>query len=54
MRRLHVSKEESNQKLEKYIRKSFKELPLSYIYKLFRKKDVKVNGKRESKDYIVQ
>jgi len=54
MKTLHVNKEESNQKLEKYIRKSFKELPLSYIYKLFRKKDVKVNGKRETKDYIVK
>jgi len=54
MKKLQVSKEESNQKLEKYIRKSFKELPLSYIYKLFRKRDVKVNGKRENKDYVVQ
>ena len=54
MKKLVVSKEESNQKLEKYIRKSFKELPLSYIYKLFRKKDVKVNGKRETKDYVVK
>ena len=54
MKRLQVTKEEANQKLEKYIRKSFKELPLSYIYKLFRKKDIKVNGKRESKDYIVK
>lgn len=39
-----VSKEESGQTLEKYVRKVLNYAPLSFIYKLFRKKDVKING----------
>lgn len=49
-----ISSTESNQTLEKYIRKALKEAPLSFIYKLFRKKDIKVNGKREDSKYILQ
>ncbi len=36
------------------MRKYLDGAPLSFIYKLFRIKDVKVNGKRISKDYILQ
>lgn len=50
---LKVSKEESGQSLEKYVRKCLKEAPLSFIYKLFRKKDVKVNGHWQDKKYII-
>lgn len=53
MRELRVKKEESNQKIEKYVRKCFPTLSLSLIYKLFRKKDIKVNGKHVAKDYIL-
>lgn len=49
-----VTSSEANQTLEKYVRKVLKTAPLSFIYKLFRKKDVKVNGKREDAKYIVQ
>ena len=49
-----ISKAESSQKIEKYIRKSFPTLSLSLIYKLFRKKDIKVNGKPVNKDYVVK
>jgi len=54
MKELRVKKEEANQKIEKYVRKYFSTLSLSLIYKLFRKKDIKVNGKHVSKDYILQ
>lgn len=39
-----VSKEESGQTLEKYVKKVLNYAPLSFIYKLFRKKDIKING----------
>ena len=40
--------------LEKYIRKTLYFLPLSFIYKLFRKKDIKVNRHWGKRDYIVK
>ena len=39
-----VNKEESGQTIEKYVRKVLNYAPLSFIYKLFRKKDIKING----------
>ncbi len=48
-----VNSSESNQTLEKYVRKLIPEAPLSFIYKLFRKKDVKVNGHWQDKKYVI-
>lgn len=48
-----ILKEEEGQTLEKYIKKKLKSVPLSYIYKLFRKKDIKVNGIRKDMKSIV-
>ncbi len=53
MLQLTVKKEESGQTLEKYVRKVLSEAPLSFIYKLFRKKDVKVNGHWQDKKYVL-
>ncbi len=53
MQRFVVSGSESGQTLEKYIRKVLKDAPLSFIYKLFRKKDIKVNGHWEKEKYII-
>ena len=46
MKEYNVSKQESNQRIDKFIKKCLPNAPLSLIYKVFRKKDVKVNGKR--------
>lgn len=54
MKKFTVSKQESNQTLEKYVKKSLSDAPLSFIYKLFRKKDVKVNGHWQDAKYIVR
>lgn len=54
MKEYFVSQIEANQTLEKYIRKKLYFLPLSFIYKLFRKKDIKVNKHWEKKEYIVK
>lgn len=48
-----VKKEEEGQTLEKYVKKTLSQAPLSFIYKLFRKKDVKVNGHWQDKKYII-
>ena len=48
-----VGEFDSNQTLEKYVKKVLPDAPLSVIYKLFRKKDVKVNGHWQDKKYIL-
>lgn len=48
-----VKKEESGQTLEKYVRKILESAPTSFIYKLFRKKDVKVNGHWQDNKYVI-
>ena len=53
MQKYIVKREESNQTLEKYIKKLFPLMPLSLMYKTFRKKDIKVNGHWEKEKYIV-
>lgn len=53
MRVYHVQKSEEGQTLEKYIQKLLVSAPMSYIYKLFRKKDIKVNGHHEDRKFIL-
>ena len=49
-----ISYKEANQRVDKFLRKYFSEAPLSFIYKLFRKKDVKINGHWVKENYILQ
>lgn len=49
-----VSSNEANQTLEKYIRKTLNNAPLSFIYKLFRKKDIKVNNHWQDRKFIIK
>ena len=53
MKKFIVNSKESGQTLEKYIKKVLNYAPLSFIYKLFRKKDIKVNGHWQKEKYIV-
>lgn len=53
MQKYVVSFNESNQTLEKYVKKILKDAPLSFIYKLFRKKDIKVNSHHQDAKYIL-
>ena len=53
MQKYIISNKDSGQTLEKFVKKVLKDAPLSIIYKLFRKKDVKVNGHWEKEKYIV-
>ena len=51
MRIFKVNQSEEGQTLEKYIQKLLVSAPISFIYKIFRKKDVKVNGHHEDKKF---
>ena len=53
MKEIIITKADHGHKVEKFVRKFLSDAPLSFIYKLFRVKDVKVNGKRIGKDYIL-
>lgn len=54
MKTITITYKEANQRIDRYIRKYLNEAPLSYIYKLFRKKDIKVNGKKVEINYILK
>ena len=54
MLKFKVNKNEEGQTLEKYVKKVLSNVPLSAIYRLFRKKDIKVNGHWEETKYIVK
>ena len=51
MREFIINESENGLTLEKYVFKVLKTAPMSFIYKLFRKKDIKVNGHHEDKKY---
>lgn len=46
MRELVIKKNDSGQRLDKFLQKNFKTLPKSLMYKYLRKKCIKVNGKK--------
>ncbi len=53
MRTLEIKKNDSNQRLDKFMQKHFKTMPKSLMYKYIRKKCVKLNGKKCSGDEIL-
>lgn len=53
MKEILISKKEEGQTVYKFVRKYLNEAPLSFIEKIFRKKDVKINGIRVSKQEII-
>ncbi|MBF0431930.1 MAG: RluA family pseudouridine synthase [Fibrobacteria bacterium] len=48
-----VHKHDAEQRADRYIRKLCPDIPLSRIYSLFRKKEIKINGKAISKSCVV-
>ena len=54
MKEVTVTGNNAGQKAEKFVKKYLSEAPLGYIYKAFRKKDIKANGHWIKKDYILQ
>lgn len=53
MKELVIDHTSENQRIDKYLKKLLVKAPSSMIYKMLRKKDVKVNGKRVKENYIV-
>ena len=51
MQTLTVKENDAGQRLDKFISKSFKSLPLAFMYKSIRKKYIKVNGKKSKPEY---
>lgn len=48
-----VTSLDANQRIDKYIKKQLNLAPASFIYKLFRLKDIKVNNQRVQSNYII-
>ena len=54
MKTFTIEKNQEGQTIYKFVRKFFSDAPLSFIEKLFRIRDVKVNSKRVDKTYVVK
>lgn len=46
MQKITINKNDAGQRIDKYLTKSFKNLPTSLMYKYIRKKRIKLNGKK--------
>lgn len=53
MKEIKIGQSQEKQTIYKFVKKYLSNAPLSFIEKIFRKKDVKVNGKRVDKTFIV-
>ena len=49
-----INSSQSNQRLDRFLRKQFLKFPLSHIYKLVRAGEIKVNGKKVKGEYFLQ
>lgn len=52
--RIEIGTNEAGQRLDKFLRKLLKDVPLSKIFKALRKGDVRVNGKKKKENYSLQ
>lgn len=53
MKSLNITKNDSGQRLDKFLIKYLSSMPKSLVYKSLRKKRIKVNGKRATEDVIL-
>lgn len=54
MKEITIDRNNAGQKVEKFVKNYLKEAPLGFIYKAFRKKDIKVNGRWVRKDAVLE
>lgn len=52
--KIEIGINESGQRLDKFLRKWLKDVPLGAIYKSIRKGDIKVNGKKKKEKYFLE
>ncbi|NRX73789.1 23S rRNA-/tRNA-specific pseudouridylate synthase [Clostridium beijerinckii] len=48
--KIEIGPNEAGQRLDKFLRKLLKDVPLSAIFKALRKKDIRVNGKKKMRN----
>ena len=53
MKKLKITENDANQRIDKYLKKLLVNAPNNFIYKMFRKTDIKVNGKKVDEKYIL-
>lgn len=53
MQELHIGTNDAGQRLDKFLTKKYKNLPISMMYKLIRKKKITINRKRTKENYIL-
>ncbi len=54
MREFFIGKNDAGQRIDKFVLKAMPEMPKSMMYRLIRKKDIKINGKRCSVSDILK
>ena len=54
MLEITIAKTDDGARIEKFVRRYLSDAPLSFIYKAFRKKDIKVNGHWVHKDHVLK
>ena len=54
MKKIQITENDANQRIDKYIKKLLVNAPTNFIYTMFRKKDIKVNGKKVNEKYILK
>ena len=55
MKEIKITKNEENQRLDKYLLKYFNKAPKSFVYKMLRKKRIKLNkGKAEGSEMLLE
>lgn len=52
--KIEIGSNEAGQRLDKFLRKLLKDVPLSAIFKALRKGDIRINGKKEKEKYSLQ
>lgn len=53
MKKIIIDENHAHQRIDKYLKKLLCQAPPQLVYKMLRKKDVKVNGKRVKENYIL-
>lgn len=54
MKTIIIDKNDANQRIDKYLKKLLVRAPSSFIYKMIRKKDIKINGKKVKEHYLLK
>lgn len=54
MKAMHIGRNEAGQRLDKYLAKVLAEAPKSFLYKMLRKKNITLNGKKASGNEILK